>query len=121
MSSNNHEQAEDPIRGQKQMASLLEESIQLSDDDIVVDAGLLATCLDLSVASLREAMSAGDIRTLVENGEGEDLGRLRLTFRYQDRQFSILREPDGQLHETSSPSPELRPIRPSIMKLTELR
>lgn len=119
MSSNNNEQAEDPIRGEKPMASLPEESIQLSDGDIVVDAELLATCLDLSVASLREAMSAGDIRTLVENGEGEDSGRMRLTFRYKDRQFSILREPDGQLHETNPPSPELRPVRPSIMKLAE--
>jgi hypothetical protein len=97
------------------------DSIRLSDDDIVVDAELLATCLDLSVASLREAMSAGDVRTLVEKGEGEDLGRLRLTFRYKDRQYSILREPGGQLHETDSPSPELRPIRPSIMKLIESR
>ena len=103
------------------MTSLPIDSIQVSDNDVVVDAELLATCLDLSVASLRKAMSDGDVRTLVENGEGEDLGRMRLTFRYKDRQFSILREPDGQLRETSSPSPELRPIRPSIMKLTEPR
>ncbi len=101
------------------MTSLPIDSIQVSDSDIVVDAELLATCLDLSVASLRQAMSAGDVRTLVENGEGEDSGRMRLTFRYKNRQFSILREPDGQLHEASSPSPELRSIRPSIMKLTE--
>ncbi len=101
------------------MTSLPIDGIQVSDNDIVVDADLLATCLDLSVASLRKAMSAGDVRTLVENGEGEDLGRMRLTFRYKDRQFSILREPDGQLQETSSPSPDLRSIRPSIMKLTE--
>lgn len=101
------------------MTSLPIDSIEINDDDIVVNAELLATCLDLSVASLRKAMSAGDVRTLVENGEGEDLGRMRLTFRYKDRQFSILREPDGQLHETNPPSPELRPVRPSIMKLAE--
>lgn len=103
------------------MTSLPIDSIQVSNNDVVVDAELLARCLDLSMASLRKAMSAGDVRTLVENGEGGDLGRMRLTFRYKDRQFSILREPDGQLHETSSPSPELRSIRPSIMKLTEPR
>jgi hypothetical protein len=101
------------------MTSLPIDSIQISDDDIVVDAELLATCLDLSVDSLREAMSAGDVRTLVENGEGEDLGRMRLTFRHKNKQFSILREPDGKLHETDPPSPELRSIRPSIMKLAE--
>jgi hypothetical protein len=101
------------------MTSLPIDSIQVSDNDIVVDAEVLATCLGLSVAALRNAMSGGDVRTLVENGEGEDLGRMRLTFRYKNRQFSILREPDGQLHETSSPSPELRLIRPSIMRLTE--
>lgn len=103
------------------MTSLPMKSIQIYDDDIVVDAELLAGCLNLSVASLREEMGAGNVRTLVENGEGEDLGRMRLTFRYKDRQFSILREPDGQLHETDSPSPESRPVRPSLMKLTEPR
>jgi hypothetical protein len=121
MSSNKRERAKDPIRDQKPMTSLPKESIQISDDEVIVDAELLATCLDLSVASLREAMGAGDVRTLVENGEDEDLGRMRLTFRYKNRQFSILREPDGQLHETGSPSPELRPIRPSIMQLTDPR
>lgn len=101
------------------MISLPIDSIQVSDNDIVVDAELLASCLDLSVASLRKAMSAGKVRTLVENGEGEDLGRMRLTFRYKGRQFSILREPDGQLHETNPPSPDLRAISPSIIKLIE--
>lgn len=101
------------------MRSLPIDSIQVSENEVVVNAELLATCLDLSVASLRKVTSAGDVRTLVENGEGDDLGRMRLTFRYKDRQFSILREPDGQFHQTSSPSPDLRSIRPSIMKLTE--
>lgn len=64
-------------------------------------------------------MSAGKVRTLVENGEGEDSGRMRLTFRYKGRQFSILREPDGQLHETNPPSPDLRSMSPSIIKLIE--
>lgn len=121
MSSSKLERAKHPIRDHKPMTSLPIDSIQVSENDIVVDAELLATCLDLSVASFREAMGAGDVRTLVENGEGEDLGRMRLTFRYKNRQFSILREPGGQLHETSSPSPERRPIRPSLMKLTEPR
>lgn len=31
----------------------------------------------------------------------------------------LMREPDGQLCETDSPSPERRPVRPSIMQLTE--
>lgn len=108
-------------RGTERMTSLPKESIHISDDGIVVDAELLAACLNLSVALLRKAMSAGDVRTLVENGEGEDLGRVRLTFRYKNRQFSILREPDGELRETDSPSPERRPVRPSIMQLTEPR
>lgn len=121
MSRNKRERAKDPIRDPTPMTCLPIDSIEISENDIVVDAELLATYLNLSVVSLRKAMSAGDVRTLVENGEGEDLGRMRLTFRYKDRQFSILREPHGQLHETDPPSPELRPVRPSIMKLTEPR
>ncbi|MBS3805327.1 MAG: hypothetical protein KGY54_12320 [Oleiphilaceae bacterium] len=99
------------------MAALPENAIQFEDNDVIVDAEVLAPCLALSVAWLREAMDAGEICTLVERGEGENLGQLRLTFRYAGRQVSIMREPDGQLHETDPPPPERRAIRPSIMKL----
>ena len=101
------------------MEYIPKEAIELQGDDVVVDADVLAPRLAVSVVALREAMNAGEIRTLVERGEDEDEGRMRLTFRYSDRQLSFLREPDGQLHETDPPPPERRPVRPSIMKLMD--
>ena len=95
------------------------EAIELQGDDVVVDAEVLAPRLALSVVTLRQAMNAGEIRTLVERGEGEDDGRMRLTFRYNDRRVSFMREPDGQLRETDPPSPERLPVRPSIMQLMD--
>lgn len=91
--------------------------IQLHGNDIVVDADLLASFLNLSVTSLREAMNAGSVANVVEQGEGEDAGRTRLTFRYSDQQFSVMLEPDGQLYETAPPAPEVRPVKPSLMQL----
>lgn len=102
------------------MTPLPRESIQCNGDEVIVDAARLAAWLNLPEASLREEMRAGNIRTLMENGEGEDRGRIRLTFRYKDRQFSIMREPDGQLHETAPPSPGPRPASPALIRVTQL-
>ena len=94
-------------------------SVEFDDTDILVDADLLASFFDLSVASLKEAMSAGDVSTLVENGEGEDSGRTRLTFRYAGEQVSLMREENGELYQTTPPSPEVRAVKPSLMQLFE--
>lgn len=93
--------------------------IQFHEADIVVDAELLASFFNMSVALLREAMSSGRLSTLVERGEGEDAGRTRLTFRYSDQQFSVMREGDGQLYETTPPAPDVRPVKPSLMQLSD--
>ena len=95
------------------------ETLELQGDDILVDADMLASRLGLSVATLRECMRAGRISTLVERGEGDDEGRLRLTFRFGDQQSSIMREPDGELHETAPPPRERRLVKPSIMRLMD--
>ena len=95
------------------------DSVELHDADVVVDADLLASLFDLSVTSLREAMSAGDVSTLVELGEEEDSGRTRLTFRYAGEQVSLMREENGELYQTTPPSPEVRAVKPSLMQLFE--
>jgi len=101
------------------MESIPEHAIEIQGDEITVDAEKLAPRLGMSVGALREAMNAGEIRTLVERGEDEDQGRMRLTFRHGDKQFSIMREPDGSLHAADPPPVERRPVRPSIMRLME--
>ena len=101
------------------MTAIPKEAVTVSDDgdDVTVDAELLAPHLGLSVPALRQAMNAGEVRTLVERGEDEDAGRMRLTFRYGGIHFSVMREADGGLHETDPPPLERRPARPSIMQL----
>lgn len=101
------------------MKFIPKESVEIQGDDILVAADVLASLLTLPVATLRADMRAGKIRSLVERGEGEDEGRLRLTFRYGDQQVSIMREPDGELHPTDPPPPDRRPTRPSIMQLID--
>ena len=96
-------------------------SIEFRDPDVVVDADLLASLFDLSVTSLREAMSTGDVSTLVETGEGEDSGRTRLTFRYAGEQVSLMREENGEIYQTTPPSPEVRAVKPSLMQLFEAK
>lgn len=101
------------------MSGIPKDAVTISGDDVTVDAEMLAPHLGLSITALRQAMNAGEVRTLVERGEDEDAGRMRLTFRYGGIQFSLMREPDGQLRETEPPPPERRPVRPSIMQLME--
>jgi hypothetical protein len=99
------------------MKTVPADRIQFHETDIVVDAELLASFFNMSVAFLREAMCGGRVSTLVERGEGEDAGRARLTFRYLDQQFSVMRERDGQFYETTPPAPNVRPVKPSLMQL----
>ena len=101
------------------MSAIPKDAVTVTGEDVIVDAEMLAPRLDLSVPALKVAMRAGEIRTLVERGADEDAGRMRLTFRYGASQYSLIREPDGQLRETQPPPPERRPVRPSIMQLVD--
>jgi hypothetical protein len=41
----------------------------------------------------------GIVHGVVERGVGEDAGRLRLTFRYRARSWTVVAEADGTLNE----------------------
>lgn len=99
------------------MATETGSSVSLDSGDVVIDAGMLAGWLGMDTATLSEAIENGTIRTLVERGEGEDEGRIRLTMRYQGRQFCMIREPDGSLTETAPPPETRRYVKPSLMQL----
>ncbi|SFD96487.1 hypothetical protein SAMN04487869_101409 [Marinobacter sp. DSM 26671] len=101
------------------MKTIAADSIEFIGSEIIVDAELLAALFDVSVSFLRKAMAAGRITTLVERGEGEDFGRTRITFRYSGQQVSMMRETNGQLHETEPPAPDVRAVKPSLMHLIE--
>jgi hypothetical protein len=75
--------------------------IEIHGDDVTVEADYLAARLGLSVDRLRAEMRQGIIYSLVERGMGVDTGRLRLTFRYRARAWTVVVQHDGTLSEAS--------------------
>jgi hypothetical protein len=75
--------------------------IEIHGDDVMVEASYLAARFDLSVDRLRAEMRRGIIYSVVERGMGEDSGRLRLTFRYRARAWTVVVQRDGTLSEAS--------------------
>ncbi len=73
--------------------------IEIHGDDVTVEASYLAARLGLPVDLLRTEMRLGIIYSVVERGMGEDAGRLRLTFRYRARAWTVVIQRDGTLNE----------------------
>jgi hypothetical protein len=59
------------------------------EDGFVVDAMLVARKLGLSADAFWREMKRGIVYGVVERGEGADVGRIRLTFRYRARSWSV--------------------------------
>ena len=89
------------------MTRLSASAVVIGDDDITIDADLLAAKLDLSVSELKANMAKGLVTSLAETGTDEDAGRTRLTFRYRARVWRVVREADGRLRE--DPVPRAKP------------
>jgi hypothetical protein len=73
--------------------------IETHGDDVTVEATYLAARLGLSVDRLQTEMRRGIVYSVVERGMGEDAGRLRLTFRYRTRAWTVVFQRDGTLSE----------------------
>ena len=73
--------------------------IEVHGDDVTVEASYLAARLGLPVERFRAEMRRGIIYSVVERGMGEDAGRLRLTFRYRARAWTVVVQRDGTLSE----------------------
>ena len=70
----------------------------------VVDPAFVAPSLGLSAEALRRELRAGRVTGTVERGEGEDAGRIRLTFRYAGRAWAVRIEPDGTIEQIEPPT-----------------
>jgi hypothetical protein len=57
----------------------------VSKDGFIVDAELVAQELGLAPDVFWQELKRGIVYGLVERGEGADIGRTRLTFRYRSR------------------------------------
>jgi Family of unknown function (DUF6522) len=73
--------------------------IEIRDDDVTIEATYLASRLGLPVDRLLAEMRRGIIYSVVERGVGDDAGRLRLTFRYRARAWTVVVHRDGTLSE----------------------
>jgi hypothetical protein len=72
------------------------EAVSLSADGFVVDAELVAGSLGLSPEAFWREIKRGIVFGVVERGEGDDCGRMRLTFRYRARSWSVTLEDTAQ-------------------------
>ncbi|MFA8386360.1 MAG: DUF6522 family protein [Pelagibaca sp.] len=74
--------------------------IEMKDGQPVVDAKDLAELLGLSPAEVQTKMRAQEITTRFETGEGEDAGRMRLTFFYKTKRVRLTCSEDGTVLKT---------------------
>ncbi|HMQ91662.1 MAG TPA: DUF6522 family protein [Amaricoccus sp.] len=72
-------------------------TIERNGSDFVVSAGLLASAFGLSEEAVRQGMRANRITSQSETGVGEDEGRWRLTFFFQDRAVRFIVDEHGQV------------------------
>jgi hypothetical protein len=70
-------------------AQALPGGITALDGDFTVDAALVAGELGLTPARFWQELQRGIVYSQVERGEGEDLGRTRLTLRYRARSWCM--------------------------------
>ena len=74
-------------------------AVEVQGEEATIEAGHLAAKLGLSVDRLRAEMRRGIVYGVAERGVGADAGRLRLTFRYRARSWTVVVEADGTLNE----------------------
>lgn len=72
-------------------------TLERNGSDFVVPADLLADAFGLSETDVREGMRAKRITSRSETGVGEDEGRWRLTFFYQDWAVRFIVDERGEV------------------------
>jgi hypothetical protein len=63
--------------------------VTVSADGFTVDATLVAKALRLRPDIFWRMLQRGVVHSFAERGEGDDLGRTRLTFRFRSRTFRL--------------------------------
>jgi hypothetical protein len=78
---------------------MIGERVAIENGAPVLTAAQMADALGLSGEELRRELSAGQIRSVVERGEGEDAGRLRGRLRWRALEVVFVVGPDGLVVE----------------------
>ncbi len=71
--------------------------IAFRDAQPIVDAADLGPLLGLEPREVQQKMRKGEITSRYEVGEGEDAGRVRLTFYYQNTRLRLIAGTDGMV------------------------
>lgn len=75
--------------------------IDMAAGQPTIDAKDLGQLLDLAPDDVQSLMRAGQITTRFETGQGEDEGRMRLTFFHEGRRVRLTCAMDGTVLSTS--------------------
>lgn len=101
------------------MTRIPDHVISIENGSYTVDADYLAPRLNLTPGALKAEMRAGLVTSVSEKGEGEDAGRIRLTFRYRARAWSVRIEPDGSAFETPLPEADKAQGKPKLLQMAD--
>ncbi len=90
--------------------------IEIGEDGVSVDAAIVAEAFDLAPADVPALMRAGEITSLFERGEGEDAGRMRLTFFHRSRRFRLVIDDAGEILQRSKVDFGDAPLPPTMRR-----
>jgi hypothetical protein len=90
--------------------------IEIGDDGASVDAAIIAEAFGLEPADVPALMRAGEITSLFERGEGEDAGRMRLTFFHASRRFRLVVDETGEILQRSKVDFGDAPLPPAMRR-----
>jgi len=76
-------------------------TIAFEDDTVHVPAAVIAYGFDLEAPMVQSLMRCGELTSLCEKGEEEDIGRYRLTFVYKNRRFQLVIDSTGKILKRS--------------------
>lgn len=76
-------------------------TVEIGDDEITIPADILAAQFGIQAQTVQPLMRAGAITGRVETGVGEDVGRYRLTFRYEGRSVQFICDAQGTILNVS--------------------
>jgi hypothetical protein len=90
--------------------------VTIDENGASVEADLLAEAFGLAPAEVPALMRAGAITSLFERGEGEDAGRMRLTFFHASRRFRLVVDASGEILQRSKVDFGEAPLPPAMRR-----
>lgn len=90
--------------------------VEIGEDGVSVDAALLGEALGVPPSDVMRLMREGAITSLLERGEGEDAGRMRLTFFHGSRRFRLVVDETGAILQRSSVDYGDKPLPPALRR-----